>query len=546
MGIHAKNNSHADFKRRRKSMKHFSIAMLGIVLALGLLVIGCEHIDGTIDSVAVESPVVTGGAIAGGVKLSWNPVKEASGYTIWRKAGDAEVRLLGSYTQDTATGKYFYLDVVSDTNTLASASAYTYTVVASPIGSRAPSQASVTVTTGTIPARGTQIAAPTSAALALDADAETITVTVTPAANVEGINYYYSIYRDDSSIEDASGTIYYPQTTAIYNYWSSYYQTDGKYTVQVIASSGSSYFALSDPVVSPAQTYATLFSGSPSAYVSGIKFGTGETASTITGYVTYISLSSIAKPGVAYSVERATVSSAGVVGAYAAVTLSKSSDTDTALVAGDLTPDCLGNLPVSYVYDRTLPITDGAKYSYRVKAVKGTDTQYKTTSTVSVNAKNYIQGSISVATRGGVEPSAGATGNTTYSITPYAYKGLLQTGDKLVLYWLKGNEDSYRNGPYLETNKVEFTKAELEASTATSTGTAKTLTVPADTSTGAYLYVQAYLVFADGTTRNVSSNGSFRWDAYSPSTGIENVSSYDNYSSGSYTQVYYAKLNYGY
>jgi hypothetical protein len=225
------------------------------------------------------------------------------------------------------------------------------------------------------------------------------------------------------------------------------------------------------------------------------------------------------------------------VGDYAAVTLSKYPGSDTPLDAGDLTPDFLGNLPVSTVYDRTLPATDGAKYSYRVKAVKGTDTQYKTASSQpTVNAKTYIRGSISVAAKGGVTPAPAAVGNTTYAITPeITYKDALQTGDKLVLYWVRGDYEIYRNGPYLETNKVEFTKAQLEA------GTAQTLTVPANTNTGEYLYVQAYLVFADGTRQNVQQYASFSWNysSWSYTGGIAELDSY-----GSSTQVYYAKLDY--
>jgi hypothetical protein len=272
--------------------------------------------------------------------------------------------------------------------------------------------------------------------------------------------------------------------------------------------------------------------------------GTGDTASTITGYVAQISLSSIAKPGVTYSVERASVDSLGVVDTdtYVAITLSKDSGTDTPLADGALTPDILGNLPLSYVYDRTIPLTDGAKYSYRVKAVKGADTQYKTASSqATVNVKTYIQGNIFVASK------TVSASNSIYAITPsLTYKGALQTGDKLVLYWLTSNNSSaYQTGPYLEANKVEFTKDNLEAASIV----AKNITIPT-ASLESYVFVQAYLVYADGTTQNVSQyssyNLSFSWEnanAYGYTGGISSVS---GYSSSSGTYLYYAKLDYYY
>jgi hypothetical protein len=200
-----------------------------------------------------------------------------------------------------------------------------------------------------------------------------------------------------------------------------------------------------------------------------------------------------AKPGATYAVERAPVDAAGNAGTYAAVaTLYKESSCTTALTAADLTADVLGLLPT--VYDK-LSLTAG-KYKYRVKATKqGVTSQTREiSSTITVDPRNYASVSISIG-------AATGTDTKTYAVTPsLTYKNTLQTGDKLVIYYVKGASGVYQTGPYAAG--VEFTKAELEAEPVE----AKNLVIP-KTANDSAAYAQAYLVFADGRApQNVSSD----------------------------------------
>jgi hypothetical protein len=144
----------------------------------------------------------------------------------------------------------------------------------------------------------------------------------------------------------------------------------------------------------------------------------GPNQDPATGKYRYIDLVSdsnglIAKAGVTCSVERAAVDAAGNAGTYAAVTLSASPSTATALPTGALTADVLGNLPVtaiSTVYDRGLPAA-GGKYKYRIKAVKGSVTQAKEISTtVTADPRSYATGYISIGTPSGTGTDPGTYG----------------------------------------------------------------------------------------------------------------------------------------
>jgi hypothetical protein len=253
--------------------------------------------------------------------------------------------------------------------------------------------------------------------------------------------------------------------------------------------------------------------------------GTGTNSDRIAGF--YATLSFVnydpssgnnspfrGKPGVTYAVERATLDAAGNTGAYAAVTLSSTSTIATALPTGALIADVLGYVPVTGVnysgdvYDRDLPAADG-KFRYRIKAVKGAVTQtqdlpesYYSSSPVTVTADPYnaissVSITIAAATTDG-------TGTKTYAVTPrLAPKGVLQTGDKLVFYYVKGAADSaHTTGPYAKG--PEFSKAELEAATVAPQNLV-IAKVTAGASPDAYAYVQAYIEQASGQRTNISS-----------------------------------------
>ena len=218
------------------------------------------------------------------------------------------------------------------------------------------------------------------------------------------------------------------ETKASFN-WTS--QTEGEYAASVYAYIGgnSSYFKNSDATVSAGQKYEALFgSSSPTAITS---------SGTLTGFSVSTSFNNSAKPGVTYSVERASVDAAGNAGTYAAVPLLyKDYSATSALGAADLTADVLGILPYTSVYDK-LPTTPG-EYQYRVKATKGTLTQTKEIpSSVTVDpCEEASVSSISIGTATG-------TDSKTYAVTPaLSYKGVLQMGDKLVIYYVKDSNYS--------------------------------------------------------------------------------------------------------
>jgi hypothetical protein len=523
--------------------KGFLQGIPALLLVFALIFTACNtpltEVEGTVGISGQEAPAVTATVVKGGVLLEWNPILDA-GYAVWRKAGTTEaIQIADNYSsnspsQDKKTGKVRFLDLVSDDNELIANTEYTYTVTAAG-GVKNIAKTEVKATPTDIPAKGTKLAPVTGVTLVLDQDAETATVTWTEPDGDVPARYSISVLQNGNSFYGASGSAYFGETSATLN-WDTYYQTDGEYVarvqVQDLYSSGSnSYFKESDYAVSVGQKFEALFgsgSGSnPSAYTQST---ITDTNNTITALVASISFGS-AKPGVTYTVERAPVDAAGNAGTYVGVSVYKGpSATDTtALGTADLTADILGNLPNSTVYDKSLPAA-GGKFKYQIKATKGTVTQTKETSIVTADPREF--GSSLSISFGAATPGTNAQ---TYSVTPaLSPKGVMQAGDRLVIYYVKGDYSLQpQNGPY--TQGVEFSKAELEAATVAS----KTLTIPkGDDDT--VVYVQAYVVFADDAgraNRNVSSN--------SFGGGVNSVSYYQvpgEY--GNYTHIYYAVLDY--
>jgi hypothetical protein len=93
---------------------------------------------------------------------------------------------------------------------------------------------------------------------------------------------------------------------------------------------------------------------------------------------------------------------------------------------------------------------------------------------------------------------------------------------------VKGASGVYQTGPY--TKSIEFTKADLEAATATP----KSLVIPKAATGDDAACVQAYLEFTDGNRQSVSS---------SISSG-GGVSSIGNYTDSSWSNISYAALDY--
>jgi hypothetical protein len=481
-------------KKKAQNFLGFVFAVIGAVLVIGGCDNGVQEIEGTVSGPAIAAPAVTASATSVGVLLEWDPIIEAASYAVYRRTGDKkDIGLSSSYLgQNPETGKVYYRDIVSDSNKLASGTAYTYTVVANPRSStNSASQTSVEAATGTLPAKGDKLAAP-SVAFELDEANNLIKVTVTPAASgvVLG-NYYVTAYAGTSSV--ASASITYPSTEGTIT-WSSH--ADGNYTARAYAYDGNSYFANSDTAVSAAEAFESLFATSWSGPSSAAPII--DATNTLTGYYTTFTLSGVGKNGAVYSVERAPVDEAGNAGTYAAVTLSKSSGSASAPTAAELTADFLGNLPISTVslYDRGVPKTPGA-YKYRLKATKSGKTQYlEQAYTVTVNPRSLVSSWLSLSV--GAQNNA-TTGHTKYAVTPsITCKDVLQTGDEVVVYFIAGTSSTIgANGPYQESNKLEFSKTQIEAATA------QDLNVPHGSNT--YAYIRAYLVTAEGDRTDITS-----------------------------------------
>jgi hypothetical protein len=497
--------------KNRDFSKGIGGLLLATLLILTLAMTGCEN-DGLkageevhATPPVIDNPEVTATVTSTGVKLSWAPIIDAAGYIVWRsESGQTGAIQVGNPVL-TKEGFYEVYDLVSKNNALKANTAYTYTVIAQAVSNAINiGKWEDSVTTGTLAAEGDKVAAPTAVSLVLDSENNTFTVSITyPTTGIVPLYWNATIYKDGSSTGAYSSTTPGPGETSR-TYTTSSSLSDGKYSAVVYASmyqysSSTGYFANSDNVSSTVD-YKALFGGTststPYASLSGPILGTGTASTTITGFRVYISLSSIsAKYGVTYKIQRAEVDDAGNPGTYTDIAPLKQSTTGSgyiALAAGDLTPDILGNLPLATVYDE-INSTAAIKYRYRVAAQESGKTEYRTsTSLVELNTKYVANASLSV----GANTPNGT--NSTFSITPSnIYKGALQAGDKLELHYVASSaSNAYQNGPY--QSGVVFSNTELEA------GTAKILTVPANSSYN-NLYVQAYLIFADGTRTNISN-----------------------------------------
>jgi hypothetical protein len=493
------------------NQKAFLAGICGILLVFVMVFTGCptgtQEVEGTVNAPSVEAPVVTATPVPGGVKLEWSPIVDVDSYVIWRGTAETENREIesisgtGSYF-DKGANKYIYYDLKGYTNDLAAGTEYIYTVVAvSTSKTLTDSRAVVVATPENIPEKGTELAAPTEVTLVLNPDDETITVSWTVGEGIPTNSYEVSIRRDgsDSGLINPSSL---SLTSRIYT-WDPSKQTDGKYTVRVRANP-SSYYKSSVYVASPEVVFETLFSTgnlgsapSPSAITD-----TTTTPDTVTGFSATINFSSIVKAdtSISYSVERADVDDLGNVGkTFSPVTLSKNSPSGyISAGASDLTPDPVGNLPVS-LSDRTLPVKK-ASYRYRVKATKGNVTQtreYSGNTTVSTDTLlSALGSSVSIGSKTATPVDASITNNS-YVVSPYARKGILQAGDKLVIYYVKGNYGVNNNGPY--ASALIFSKEQLEAATP------QTLTISKVTPGDQAAYVEAWWVFADGTQKNITN-----------------------------------------
>lgn len=498
---------------------------------------GNVGIEGTVNTnlSAIPNPVLTAEAVSGGVRLSWNMLIEAEGYTVYRKLTETTYKALSSsptldVNLDVETGVYTYYDLVSDSNGLTANTEYSYTVVAyARTAAQNNSKAEAKATPTNIPDKGTQYGTPVAVDFEFDVENNRVTVTVTPpTTGLAPISYQVALYQDTNYIDN---TTFPASATTGEIAWSN--PQSGSYRVQVTAT-GNSYYRSSDTVYSAVKTYtrpAPLFNSSAYINVSTTpSLNSGTNPTTFTGYYAEVSLNNFyAQDGVTYTVEKAALDANSQPGTWSAVSLKTSQTGGSNLPWPTL--DVLGNPSVSSSvgYDQTLLPVTKASYQYRIKAVKGEQTEYRS-GVVSVDPYNdFSFSSISVDN----QTQSGT--NKRFGVRPsISYKGILQANDKLVIYWVKGDSNSFQNGPYTDANSITFTKAELEAYPVV----AKNIDVP-DTGSGAYVFAQAYFVRADGTPQQ-----NLEQSLWNTGNGVSGTGSYYQTTLGSYRICYYAQLDY--
>ncbi|MDR2482348.1 MAG: hypothetical protein LBD08_01810 [Treponema sp.] len=529
-----------------KKTRFLAYGMFSAALTFALVLAGCENgvspvsIDGTVNSTAIAAPEVTAEAVTGGVKLTWDPIVDAQSYEVWRRdavnTADKKLEVNGGPQLDKAANKWVYLDLAADDNLLVKDTAYTYTVVAIATSSTLNNnQGTAEGTPTTIPAKGTKLDKPTKVEFEFDEDNSKVKVTVTaPTTGIIPAGYSVKLYRANaSSLIGSPGFI---TGTSGEIDWDAANQLEGSYTVKVVGKlsenpSAPAYYADSDIVPSAAQTFKKLFRSSDSLLTGSVKAIYNEDSTAIAGYTIPITGNFTKKDGYEYILERAPVDAAGEPGTYTPVTVSKLEGTKL-----DGTIEALGQTPAfSTVYDRTVP-SAGDKYVYRIKASKdGVDKYFPNPigTSVSVNPRDFIGSSKSISIGGSSATGTGADRELRYTITPSAltYKGALQEGDKLVVYWAKSDGVlDYENGIWLDTQKVEFDKTALEASTPAG----KPLVVPytsTEATANVGVYVQAFLETASGkkflVVRNIGDTGGiYKWENES-NDGIQSVMYFD-------------------
>jgi hypothetical protein len=485
--------------------KRFLRGIPALLLVFVLIFAACENglveVEGTVGISAVEAPNLTATSVKGGVLLEWDAVLEVDGYDVWRKTGDTPPRQLGgSLSLDGETGKFRYVDLVSDTNELKADTNYTYIVFSKATGQKNQGRAEATAKPASIPKKGTKLDAVTGVTLELDYEANEAKVSWTIPAEAIPAGYSVQLYRDGYS--GSSMNVGLGQKSATFSSSNGFSLQDGNYEARVYArSSGNNYFERGPTVASAKQKFEALFGNNGGINHASINSYDSNTNGISLFYV-YINIASgTGKPGVLYTFQRAEADELGNVGEYADISVYGASGSTVKLGTDDLTADVLGNLQYSQVWDNSLPATHGKSYKYRMVAKKGDATQEREYGgSVDVDLRNYaiVNVNIGQVASAGVSPNLTQTYSVTSSVT---VKNTLQTGDKLVFYYVKGQDSDgiAQKGPYAKI--IEFSKAELEAAIPSS----KNLVIPKLDGTDTEAYVVIRLEYADGTLDDVSS-----------------------------------------
>jgi hypothetical protein len=491
-----------------------------LIMIFILMTTSCDEDSGKAAAPSQQTriPMVTDKLVTGGVMLSWPQILDEYGvYQVWRGGGGQIADILIGSSQSNINlnddGVYEFFDLTDFNNNIQSNTNYTYTVIALPLLNYYNIGINIRkwdkkITTGTFPAQGSILAKPANVTFVINSEADKVTVTITPPASGNIPNYYHL------ELVDVSGggwnSIGYTYTTQLQSdiYNLSGFEDNGEYLVNVqgiynydySAGYSSNYYQDSEDFRTDKQKYETLFASGFTMSDYSFSEGYNSSSNSITAFHTAINFtgSNTYKPGVNYIFQRAKKDAMGNPGAYADVDLYDSFMTTAKRI--DLTFDDLGNpsmssLLYSTLYDK-LPFEE-ADYQYRIKAVKGSQVEYKTSgnSAVYIRYSSYVDASIYVSVNGAKDVFA-----FTPSIT---YRNMLKEGDKLVVYHVIRNDETYQTGPFMEDNTISFNKAELDRATVNT----KSLSITANNTPPdeKYLYVQAYIVFADGTRKGVSS-----------------------------------------
>ena len=523
------------------------------------LATSCANGTQMVEIVSIDAPDVTVQYVTGGVLLSWPPVVEADYYEVWRKQIDAEpeanwVKLAELDDRDTYT--YDFWDIVSYENDLQADTEYTYKVLSIPVMKTLKDtgvwEGDVDFDTSSkdpvisFPEKGSKAAAPTKVDLILDYEEQTVTFSVTPAA-ADPLPNFYTVtfekngevvrvdpgytYSDPVSLTFTVKKVYYATKYVIPNQYSWTFSADksepnnswgmnkfaydllsaqgSKLTIKVqgtIGSTGSDYYQPSDYLINP-KTLDALIGGSFSGSADPVKVIADGKKDKATAIEVVFNLGSLKTfTGVTYSIERGIADASGNVnyqlftGLTKKVLTTAGGSTTTTFESVGFDMDDRGNLKEQTVYDRTLTLKND-KVQYRIKAVKDKAVSYIESSLITIDLAAYAAPIITVAAK-----TTSGTNDVFKISASVSAEGLLKDADndKLVIFWVTGNSNAYKTGPYTTSNSVTFTKADLELFTPKEK---EDLKVPTTKPAGvSLLFIQAYLE-VDGVKKVIANSG---------------------------------------
>jgi len=512
--------------------KLFLKGVLALTLIFGAFLAACSNDTyPTVLSIIppnVGGPVVTAKAINVGVLLTWPQVIQTAQYEIYRTtAGQASPKFLGQIDGKNGTEQVVnWLDTVNSHNTLSPNTIYTYSVVAIPDSPAKDSgRTDVLVTTGPLLPAGSKAVQPADVDLAINYGTESVTITITPPASGNIPNHYMISdggfsWPDNELWYDGSAASLTRTITPGHGPGSFVSDYTGDLTVTVYASLdwGSTYYESADPYVLKKSVARLFGDSSPLPLVEEQYTYKSNSGYSISGFGTAIRLYNdlvVLQPGVTYTLERAKQTNAPNANwAWTTPALYKraSGSSDTAI---NLTEniDIFGNIwsigqvpgdpeyVTDIVYDRGIPVEEGI-WVYRIKAVRDGITDYSITTETEFDFWEILKDSRWGEFDVNVSATYDAT-NTTYKIQPSLdryYQNMLKEGDKLVVYYIRGNLAAAYFGPWTTDKSVSFSKSDLSGATITS----QSFSVPNASGAANSLFIQVYLESPNRENQNIS------------------------------------------